>query len=106
VPCNTITTQSVALAKAMPEIVAEAIKTCGGQISLLSQLPTAIQATIGNNRITWTAGKGITVQGYNNQEQIKTLTKAYSKQAVTWAAKRAGWTVKQTADDKLTVSRR
>ncbi len=106
-PCNTVTTQSVALANAMPEIVAHALKSLGWIIR--ESTTTRITAYhVGTaNDIIWTPGKGITIQGYGNtQEQIKTLTKEYSKQAVTWAAKRAGWTVQQTAQDRLTVSRR
>ena len=34
------------------------------------------------------------------------VTQAYSRQAVSWAAQRAGWTLKQTAANKFTVTRR
>lgn len=104
-PCDTITTQSVALAKAIPELVAEAMKALGMQI--VRENKTCIQARASDwTYTTWMAGKGLTVQGNNNQKHVTEMTKAYSKQAVTWAAKRAGWTVQQTAEDKLTVSRR
>jgi hypothetical protein len=105
-PCNTITTQSVALAKAMPEIIQHAMKALGWNV-LNQHQDNYLQARNESNLITWTPGKGINVQGYSNtQENIKALTKEYSKQAVTWAARHAGWNVKQTRQDTLTVSRR
>lgn len=104
-PCDSISTQSINLAKAMPELVEEAMKSLG--MTLYNKTKTMIQARTSDwSYVTWTAGQGLTVDGENNQKHITDLTKAYSKQAVTWAAQRAGWTVKQTADDKLTVTRR
>ncbi len=106
-PCNRVTTQSVALTKAMPDLVAEAMKALGWQINVHSK--TQIEAYASSSYVTWRAGQGIIVRGYDQadqQPQITALTKAYSVQAVTWASQRAGWQVKQTAPDKLTVSRR
>lgn len=104
-PCDTITTQSVALAKAIPELVESAMKSLGMQI--IHQTAANIKARTSDwTYITWTAGQGLTVQGNNNQKYITQVTKEYSKQAVLWAAKRAGWTVQQIAEDKLTVTRR
>jgi hypothetical protein len=104
-PCNTITTQSVALAKAMPSIVAHALKTQGWFIR--EEMETKITASSNFQSIVWTAGKGLTLTGYGDtKSQIKNIIKEYSKQAVTWAAKRAGWNVKQTGQNTLTVSQR
>ncbi len=106
-PCDSITTQSVALTKAMPDLVAEAMKALGWRINVQSK--TQIEAYTSSSYVTWRPGQGIIVRGYNQadqQSQITALTKAYSVKAATWAAQRAGWEVKQTAPDKLTVTRR
>lgn len=104
-PCDTITTQSVSLAQGMPGIVEHALRSLGWNIS--ESTKTRITAW-GFGNLTWTAGKGLTIRGDPGlvPKQLKAVTKAYSVQAVTWAAKRAGWSVQQTAEDKLTVSRR
>jgi len=105
VPCDSVTTQSINPAKALPDLVAQAMPACGWGI--VQQTATSIQARTSTSIVTWTAGQGVTVEGYGNQQgQIGALTKAYSVKAVTWAAQRAGWSVKQTADNKLSVSRR
>lgn len=67
---------------------------------------TKIVAYYGNSSLTWESGKGLRVTGYDTDATIKRVTKDYSVEAVSWAAKRAGWQVQQTASDKLTVTRR
>jgi hypothetical protein len=59
--------------------------------------------------VFWQAGKGLEVRTSaqeTGQTTIQAVTRAYSKAAVSWAASRAGWTVKQNADNTLTVNRR
>lgn len=103
-PCDTITRQSVALANAVPAIVVEALKAL--EWNIVTSTETQISASLGGSSLTWTAGKGLAVRGRLAQQQIRAMTKMYSVRAVHWAAQRAGWTVQQTAADKLTVSRR
>lgn len=107
-PCNTVTTQSVALAKAIPSLVEEAMKSLGWKI--IERKDASLTATHERSKVGWIQGKGVYAWGdvsvAQNQEEIKKLTKAYSKAAVTWAAQRAGWTVKQTGPDTLEVIRR
>ncbi len=106
-PCNTITTQSIALAKAIPTILLNALEAAGWNIPLRSKTDgKSITAYKGGATLTWTAGSGLSVRSSTPQPLIAEITKAYSAQAVTWAAKRAGWQVQQTASDKLTVTRR
>ena len=103
-PCDSIVTQSVALAKAMPELVEEAMKSLGSKIFQQSKISIRARASDWTY-VNWTAGTGLTVDGRNkanNQQHITALTKAYSVKAVSWAAQRAGWQVQQTAADKLT----
>ena len=104
-PCDSVTTQSVNLANAMPELVADAMKACG--FNLRSKTLSRITA---RNRdwteVTWVKGQGLTVLGNSNPETITKLTQAYSQKAVTWAAQRAGWTVKQTSANTLAMTRR
>lgn len=93
------------LSKAIPGIVAEAMKACGWTI--LDQTDQAITARTSTSTVTWAAGQGLTVLGYGNQQgQIGAVTRAYSKAAVTWAAQRAGWQVQQTSENQLQVTRR
>ncbi|OHB65744.1 MAG: hypothetical protein A2Y76_01575 [Planctomycetes bacterium RBG_13_60_9] len=96
--------QSINLAKAVPTILEDALKAAGWNIT--ESTATGIAAYKAGIYLGWVAGKGLNVTGYYPQETVTAITKAYSKQAVTWAAKRAGWTVQQTAGDKLTVTRR
>ncbi len=106
-PCNSITTQSVALAKAMPSILMDALKAEGWAPN--QENDKHIVAWKGSSYLNWTAGQGVTIRGLSrerNQQAVTAVTKAYSVQAVTWAAQRAGWQVKQTGANKLTVSRR
>ncbi len=106
-PCNTVTTQTIALAKALPTILMDALKSAGWDIPMRSYVEgKRIDAYKGGATLTWIAGKGLEVRSSNPQPLIAEVTKAYSKQAVTWAAQRAGWQVQQTADNKLTVTRR
>ncbi len=84
-PCDSITTQSVALAKAIPSILMEALKTQGWNITQSTN--TQISAYQSGASLTWTAGKGVSIRGTGYaQKQITSLTKTYSKEAVTWAA--------------------
>ena len=104
-PCDTITTQSIKLAKAMPELVKQAMEDLGWNIITA----TTTQITAENSyyeTILWKAGKGLTIRGSNTESIASKLSKAYSKQAVTWAAQRAGWQVKSVNDNTLNVTRR
>ncbi len=103
-PCDTQSIQSVNLAKAIPAILEDALKALGWNIT--ESTATGIAAYKAGTYLSWVAGKGLDVAGYDPQEAVMAVTKAYSKQAVSWAAKRAGWNVQQTAGDKLTVTRR
>ena len=104
-PCDSITTQSVNLSNAIGSILADSLKAAGYHIDSISS-ETYIWCYKGPVSIAWKKGKGLEVNSADPQEVIKQVTKAYSARAVTWAAGRAGWTVKQTADNQLTVTRR
>jgi hypothetical protein len=103
-PCNTLTTQSVALANAIPDLMLAALVADG--YSIATNAATHIIATKGSTTVTWTAKKGLEITGRNTTQVVDALTQQYSKQAVTWAASRAGWSVTETASDRLTVTRR
>ena len=98
-PCDTITTQSIKLAKAMPELVKQAMEDMGWYIT--SNNTNRIIAKQFGETIIWEANKGITVSGSNTENTIKEISKAYSKRAVTWAAQRAGWQVTNTNDNNI-----
>lgn len=104
-PCDSITTQSVNLQNAMPTIIEAALKALGYDITGSSE--TQIVARRQNFILDWTKGKGITVRGMRtNEVAITDLTREYSKQAVSWAASRAGWQVTSTGSNTLAVTRR
>lgn len=103
-PCDSITTQSIDLAKALPGLLAEALEANGWEIQ--TNTGQTISAYKFGARLNWVSGKGLEVQARVPSETVQEVTKAYSAQAVKWAAQRAGWTVKQTAQDQLTINRR
>jgi hypothetical protein len=107
-PCDSITTQSINLANADRMLLTEALIDMG--CTILDSNTTCIYAT--NNRggrITWTNGEGLAVSAgssIRSSEIIQTVTQAYSKTAISWAAQRAGWTMKSTGPNTLTLQRR
>lgn len=108
-PCNTITTQSIKLANAMPEILKKALQESGWILGICSEVNKKVTATKGNDYLVWEYGKGFTIQGMNRQRQetsLSEISQAYSKQAVTWAAQRAGWQVTNVNQNTLNIVRR
>lgn len=108
-PCNSITTQSIKLANAIPEILKKALQDIGWTINVSSNVNNEIRATKSNDYLTWTKNKGITISGMNRQRQetyLSEISQAYSKQAVSWAAQRAGWQVTNVNQNSLNVVRR
>ena len=104
-PCDSITTQSVVLKNAIPNIVDSALREAAWYVTGATK--TTIRARKSGFTLTWEKGKGITITGMRqNQNAIDNITREYSKQAVSWAATRAGWQVKSTGSNTLTVSRR
>jgi hypothetical protein len=103
-PCDTITTQSINLSRALPPVLLQALESDGWTID--EKTETKINAHKGNASLTWTAGRGLSVQHSSPQQYLDSITRAYSAKAVSWAAQRAGWTVKQNADQTITVNRR
>lgn len=109
-PCDSITTQTISLAKAQPEVLRKALESIGWRIATATT--GRIEATSPDwiIRVTWTAGQGMTFRGSTQDQQTKAaaaITQAYSRAAITWAAQRAGWTVKQgTEPNKMRLEKR
>jgi hypothetical protein len=106
-PCNSITTQTVALKNAIPEIVRKALEADGWTIR--ESTAADIVAYRRSASVQWVKGTGLTVAGRRqtgNEQIANDITREYSKQAVTWAASRAGWQVQNTGGNTLTVQRR
>ena len=104
-PCNTITTQSIKLANAIPELVKKALQELDWNIT--GETKTRIIARRSSDTVIWEQGKGLTIQGMNTgRTQLDAITQAYSKQAVSWAAQRAGWQVKSNNQNQLNLTRR
>jgi hypothetical protein len=103
-PCDTITTQTVTLTKANADLIAKAFEALGIALHTREALHVA-----GYNRdgqlVDWRAGSGLTIRG--TATTAEAITQAYSKAAVSWAAARAGFTVKTgAAPNTLTLERR
>jgi len=103
-PCNTITTNSINLSRANSDLLTDALKAEKWYIVDSDQ--NLINAYRGNAVLSWQSGNGLTVRASNSQSIIEQTTQAYSKQAITWASNRAGWSVKSTGRNTLTVQRR
>ena len=106
-PCDTITTQSIKLANAMPDLLKQALSNIGWKIT--TDGTTRIVARKSWTRLVWETKKGITLTSDNsaeNEQHLIDITKSYSKVSITWAAKRAGWSVTNLNQNTLTVSRR
>lgn len=108
-PCDSISTQTIsaALKAAVPDVLLAALAAEGWTTA--GVVDGTIVARRGEDLLTWSAGVGLTVTSRTEERGkglIQGLTVAYSRAAVTWAAKRAGWQVQTTGDNKLTVTRR
>lgn len=106
-PCDSITTQSINLSNALPDILRQALESLGHISGINTE--TEIMARIDGNAVKWQKGKGLRIQGYStaDNERIATkITQAYSAKAVSWAAQRAGWKVTTTSPNTLKVERR
>ena len=106
-PCDSITTQSISLAKANHAILAEALKAAGWNI--FAQSAAEISASSSAGCVVWQAGKGFTFTAMNSAQAKQSeqgIVQAYSRAAVSWAAQRAGWQVASTDQNKMTLTRR
>ena len=108
-PCNTISTQtfSSALTKADQSILVTALEKAGYRIT--HNIPGSLKASDTNGTVSWTQGLGVTVSAYryvSKDSVVKAIQQGYSKAAVEWAAKRAGWSVTQQTETKYLVTRR
>jgi hypothetical protein len=94
-PCNTITVQAVGgLENALPDLV----KAAFGAVfwSVREYAEGRLQAGNGAVGATWVRGRGLEVSARSQDGADKAksnILTAYSKAAVSWAAKRAGWRV-------------
>lgn len=108
-PCDTVTTQTISggLERALPEHVKQALETAGFSIQFAGLI---IRARKYGVDVTWQQGSGLRIDSrtrYSQPEALKAeIITAYAGHAVTWAAKRAGWNVTQTADREFTLAKR
>ena len=104
-PCDSITTQSVNLANALPELVAKAMEDQGWRIT--GQRADLVTARKGTSYLDWRKGRGLELEARNySPETLQAITQAYARQAVAWTAQRSGWTVQQLEPNRLQVTRR
>lgn len=109
-PCDTVTTQfmSEKLKNAMLPIIADAIKAMEGW-RIIVQDENSIEARNGYDKLTWAKGVGmnITTRRQERADQITgEVTRSYSAAAVTWAAKRSGWTAQKTGQNTVVLTKR
>lgn len=98
-PCNTISTQtlSAGLHKAVPEVLEQAARAMGAYaVALVNGVLTF---NYNGAAVSWSSVLGLAIRGRASvlEQTKKDILQAYSKQAVTWAAKRAGWQVRAGA---------
>ena len=104
-PCDSITTQSINLSNADHSVLLDALNADNWNIR--RQSSDEIVAYKRGQTLTWNKGTGIEVKSMSNADKaILDVTKAYSKQAVSWASQRAGWKVKSINDNQFQVTRR
>lgn len=105
-PCNSISTQtlSAGLAKANHEVLAAALSAAGWTVT--ESGAQFVQARQGGAVATWRVGVGLEVSAAGGvADKAAIIKQAYSRQAVTWAATRAGWRVGAWAENKATITR-
>jgi len=107
-PCDSIIRQEVSsrLKNAMAPLVEATLDGMPGW-TVTQSSSERVTAKRGRDTIEWIKGKGLTLTARGtNSTLIPTITREYSKQAVSWAAQRAGWQVQSTEANRLTVTRR
>ena len=107
-PCDSVTIQTIKLAKAEPNILKKAFQSLGFTVSETQNkgniILSAYYPAVGT--VEWKQNKGLTLRSnYKAQQTITKITKEYSKQAVTWAAKKVGWNVKTETENSLSMTR-
>jgi hypothetical protein len=110
-PCYTVSESKIDLAKANPDILREALKAEGYTLQATGGVDTLAGYNVRTDvNVYWRKGAGTTLTTTRAQDVTDkagaTLTRAYSAAAVDYAARRNGWTVKQTQDGKYQIIRR
>jgi hypothetical protein len=106
-PCDTVTVQAVGgLEQARPELMREALSAVGVVLDGLAS-SVLVGRRLGA-RVEWAPGVGLTVSA-RSDEQAQAVRAAvlqsYSRVAVSWAAKRAGWRVGVWSGNNVQVSK-
>lgn len=103
-PCNTITTTKLDLSKASAEVLASALASLG--LTVREKTATRVYAVGRNNTtVEWQQGKGTIVRTQDTTLAAK-IPQSYAAATIALAAKRNGWLVKQTEQNKFQVIRR
>jgi hypothetical protein len=92
-PCDTVTSQTVDMRRALPDLVESALKAMGAEVQHVGQHVLAVHQD--GWRASWAKGGEMTItRRYGDlSEVVREIPRQYSRAAVTWAAKRAGWAV-------------
>lgn len=105
-PCYTQNTAEIDLSKANPDVLKTALEKLGYRVEIKDG---TLYAGKNHNTetINWTKGQAATITSRNNTDQLtKQIKQAYSAAAIEYAAKRNGWTIKQTSGNSYEVIRR
>lgn len=105
-PCYTRETSSVEFGdKTDPKMLQKALQDLGYSVRVMGGVVEFWSAThdgkLSNGTLTINHNGLLDVTAKRNE-----IARGYSKQVILSAAQRFGWAAKQTADDKLTVTRR
>jgi hypothetical protein len=89
----------------MPDLLKQALENTGWTIEIFNK--SIIKAYKNYDSLTWKANEGMEIKSSDAIGVSNQISQSYSKQAVTWAAQRAGWTVNKTnQDNTINVTRR
>lgn len=102
-PCDTITTTQLDLSKASADVLSAALVSLG--LKLTVNTATKIVATSYQTTVTWERGKGMTVRT-NDDSLADKIQQAYASTTLQIVAKKNGWLIKQTEQNKFQVIRR
>jgi len=102
-PCNSIITQSVDLAKLTDQSLLESALREVGRVYVVGQGMYQLQW---NASLYYVRDGQITGRADDIGIVADQIKRAYSKQAIYASAKKQGWAVKQTAENKFQIIRR
>jgi hypothetical protein len=109
-PCDQIRTQKVDMSKVSPEVLAAAMKEAGFAEVNWNRETNIISGYRDGVLVTWTKGvltsRTSSVTDAQMKKVMGMVTQAYTREAFKFAARRAGFTVQQKAEQLVATRQR